>query len=247
MKSHLVVALSALATAVVADAVAQQTTATLRITVEKRIYGEKTSRPLHGVGTFDLIRGSAALDGAKCPDKSGPTGQVTCVIPCKRTDSIPMVLRVRPPSDQDVLAGWVAPVAKDIEVDKCVVKPTTLTMVYEDARFALNEFLSKQYFAAGSGGGGGGGGTIAGKFWIGEVTNESAVVAKFSAASGTPIGRAELLEVHRLATEAASAPFLQSADLPPEDKRLADALARWQVLTKSALLSSQVSLALPPR
>lgn len=234
----------------VADAGAQQTTATLRITVEKRVYGENVSRPFQGVGTFDLVRGASKLDGAKCPDKSGPTGQLTCTIPCKHNDAIPMLVRVKPPSNQDSLAGWVTPSALDIEVNKCAVKPTTVTMLYEDARFALNQFLGKQYFAAsGTGGPGKGpsGSTPIGKSWIAKINEDPTVAAKLTATSDTAVGRAELIELHKIATEAASAPSLQSSDLSPEEKELASALARWQVLSKSALLKAQISKAVPQR
>ncbi len=244
MNLHLVVR-CALAIAFIADASAQTKAVTFQIAVEKHVPGEGTPRPFHGVGTFDLLRGTSPIDGARCPDKSNAAGQVTCVVPCKHDDAIPMVVRVRPPSDQDALAGWVAPSAKDIEVTKCVIKPTKLTMVYEDARFALNELLSKQYFAA-SGEAGGVGSGAAQKIWVTLITKDSSVAAKVAATAKTSAGRLELLQLHQLATKAASAPNLQTSNLSMEERELTDALARWQVLSKSALLESQVSQALSP-
>lgn len=246
MNLHLV-ARSVLAIAFIANATAQTKTVTFQIAVEKHVLGEGAPRPFHGVGTFALLRGSSPIDGARCPDKSNAEGRVTCVVPCKHDDAIPMVVRVRPPSDQDALAGWVAPSAKDIEVAKCVIRPTKLTMVYEDARFALNELLFKQYFAARSETGGGGTGSGASrKIWVTVITKDPSVAAKVAATARTTAGRLELLQLHQLATKAASAPNLQTSNLSTEERELTDALARWQVLSKSALLESQVSQTLSP-
>lgn len=243
MNLHLV-ASCALAIVGIADASSQTKTVTFQIAVEKHVLGEGAPRPFHGVGTFDLLRGSSPLDGARCPDKSNAEGRVTCVVPCKDDDSIPMVVRVRPPSDQDALAGWVAPSVKDVEVAKCVIRPTKLTMVYEDARFALNELLSKKYFAASGGGVSTGSASL--KVWVTAITKDSSVAAKVAATAKTSTGRLELLQLHQLATSAASAPNLQKSNLSMEERELTDALAKWQVLSKSALLESQMTLTLSP-
>lgn len=228
---------------------AQSNKVAFQITVEKRVYGERAPQPFHGVGTFDLVQGTAPLVGASCPNKSNAAGQLTCLIPCKASDTLPLLIRVRPPSDQDTLGGWVAPTAQEVEVKKCIAKPAKLTMLYEDARYALNDFLSKQYFAKGSsqggGTGGGGSGNVAGKLWLTEIAEGSAVAVNVSASAKTPDGREDLLQLHKLATEAARAPELRSANLTPEDRKVSEALARWQILSKSALLESQVSQALP--
>lgn len=241
MNRHLSHALCALATGAAVSANAQETTATLRISVVKQVLGESAARPFQGVGVFDLVRGGIRLDGAKCPDKSGPTGQLTCTIPCKRDAKDAMVVRVKPPSDQDVLAGWVTPASQDVQVERCALKPTTVTMLYEDARVALNDLLSKQYFANV-----GGGGNQPDKSWIAEITRNPGVAGQIAKTSGTATGKAELMDLHRYATEAASSPYLQSKDLSPEQKDLAIALAKWQLLSKSALLESQISKAVPP-
>ena len=234
-----------LVTGIVADTHAQKASATLRITVAKQVFGEQAARPFQGVGTFDIVRGGIKLDGAVCPDKSGPTGHVTCTIPCKRDAADSMVVRVKPPSDQDVLAGWVTPASQDIQITKCNVKPIAVTMLYEDARMALNDLLSKQYFAAGSGVTGGGGGSKPGKSWIDEITRNPAVTARIASTSGTPSGKAELIVLYRFATEASSAPSLQTSDLSQEEQNLVATLAKWQLLSKSALLESQIARAVP--
>lgn len=119
-------------------------------------------------------------------------------------------------------------------------------MLYEDARYALNEFLSKQYFAKGTSQGGGAGGSAAGKLWVTQIAEGSAVAVNVSASAKTSDGREDLLQLHKLATEAARVPELRSANLSPEDRQLSEAIARWQILSKSALLEAQVSQALPP-
>lgn len=226
------------------SASAQQKVATLHISVEKLSYGDAIPKPFQGVGTFDLFRGSAKLDGANCPDKSGPSGRVVCTIPCKPNDTIAMVVRVKPPSDQDVLAGWVTPTGLDVEVARCAVKPASVSMRYEDARFALNKRLSQQYFAAGASGTGEGS-DINGKVWISQISDSTPLVAVVGKQAATASGRAQLIELHDLATEAARTPSLQSPAISAEDKALAESLAKWQVLTKSALLQAQIRQALP--
>jgi hypothetical protein len=241
MKTTACAALSVLVIVFSGSAAAQQKTATLHISVERLSYGEVAPKPFQGIGTFDLFRGSSKLDGATCPDKSGPSGRVVCTIPCKADDAVAMVVRVKPPSDQDVLAGWVTPAGRDVEVTRCAVKPAAVSMTYEDAKLALNKLLSKEYFATG----GGGGGSMANGGWIGKISGNSPLAAVLGKQATTASGRAQLIELHNLATAASSAPSLQSTDLSLEDKMIAESLAKWQVLTKSALLRAQVQQALP--
>lgn len=244
MSLHLSVGTFALLIVIGVQAGAQTTKVTLQISVEKRVYLQRDTQPFHGVGTFDLLQGNGLLAGASCPSKSDAAGRIACVIPCKASDQVPMLVRVRPPSDQDSLSGWVAPTAQDVEVKRCVAKPAAVTMLYEDARIALNEFLSKQYFAKGAGTGGVSG-TSSQKFWVTEITEGSAVAAKVSATAKTDAGRQDLLQLHKLATEAARAPALQTSNMSAQDRELAEALAKWQILSKSSLLESQISKALP--
>ncbi|MBI5722079.1 MAG: hypothetical protein HZC37_30775 [Burkholderiales bacterium] len=243
MKVNRVAALSGVVIAMCGSAAAQQKTATLRISVEKLAYGEAAPKPFQGVGVFDLFRGASRLDGAKCPDRSGPSGQVVCTIPCNANDATAMVVRVKPPSDQDGLAGWVTPSVRDVEVVRCVVKPATVAMTYEDAKMALNKMLSKQYFAAGGVGSGSGSGS-AEEIWIQQISGNTPLAAVLGKQATTASGRKLIFELHELATEAASAPSLQSANLSAEEKALAESLARWQVLAKSALLQARLRQAL---
>ena len=202
-------ALFGLAIAACGSASAQQRAATLHILVEKLSYGDPVPKPFQGVGTFDLYRGSARLDGAKCPDKSGPSGRVVCTIPCKADDAVAMVVRVKPPSDQDVLAGWVTPTVRDVEVTRCAAKPATVSMTYEDARSALNNLLSKhskQYFAAGTGSSGGGGNATAGDGWIGQISGNTHLAAVFGKQATTASGRAQIIELHKGRMSIANAP-----------------------------------------
>jgi len=115
-------------------------------------------------------------------------------------------------------------------------------MTYEDAKLALNKFLSKQYFAAGTSGGGS---TAGNSGWIGQISGNTPLAAVLGKQATTASGRAHLIELHTLATEAASIPSLQTSDLSAEDKALAESLAKWQVVSKSALLRAQVEQALP--
>ena len=223
------------------EASAQTKKAEFKITVEKRVYGKQAAQPFHGVGTFDLHQGAVPLQGASCPNKSNAAGQITCVVPCKENDSLPLLIRVRPPSDQDFLGGWVAPTPQEVEVRKCVASPAVLTMLYEDARYALNDFLSKQYLAKSSSHGNVG----AHKLWGTEITEGSQIAAKISATAMTKDGRDELLQLHKLATEAARAPELQSLSRSVEERELAESIARLQILSKSALLKSQIAQSLP--
>lgn len=237
--------ISVLAISFASEIGAQTNKVAFQISVEKRVYGERVTQPFHGVGTFDLLQGAAPLQGATCPNRSNAAGQLTCTVPCKASDALPQLVRVRPPSDQDSLGGWVAPTMQEIEVKQCVAKPAKVTMLYEDARYALNEFLSKQYFAKGIGQGGAGGGGAARKLWVTEIAEGSPVATNVSATANTADGREELFQLHKLATEAARAPELQNSNLSSEDRKLSEALARWQILSKSSLLKSQISQALP--
>lgn len=226
---------------------AQVSKVILEITVEKRAYGQQATQPFHGVGTFDLLLGATPLEGASCPSRSNSAGKVTCVVPCKDNDILPMLIRVRPPSDQDSLGGWVTPTAQDVEVVNCVARPANLTMLYEDARYALDNFLSNRYFAKvnhhieGDS-------TAITKSWVTAISDDtetSAITAEILAHGKTSAGREEIFQLHKLATEASKAPELQNFNLSPQDKELTKALARWQILSKSALLQSQISQTLP--
>jgi hypothetical protein len=228
---------------------AQQATVKLTINVVKQAYGDKAVKPFPGVGVFDLLRGKGKLDGAACPDRSGQRGELSCTIPCNRDADDAMVVRVRPPSDQDALAGWVTPAPQDIRVSRCGISPASVTMRYEDARYALNEFLSKQYFASSSGsaGSGGGGKPIATtETWIDIFKQDPNLASKIAGTTATPSGKADIADLYRIATEAAKTPDLQSSKLTKEERDQASALAMWQVLSKSALLRSQINTALPP-
>jgi hypothetical protein len=238
--------------AVVLASIAGQVTAqekkhaTLSISVQKRTLNDDAPKPFQGVGTFDITRGSVKVEGATCPDHSGPGGQVRCTIPCKVADNDSMVFRVKAPSDQDVLVGYIAPVSVDVEVRKCAVKPATVTMLYEDAKHALDRLLKRKFTTADTAGGWGGGNfTYSGGSWIDEIRRNPAAVKAASGSAASPEGRADLIAIHRYATLAAANVELQMPDQSAQTKALVDALAEWQVLTKSTLLEARMSQIYP--
>lgn len=235
--------------AIYAPVVLSQTkTIDLKIRVVKQAWGDKQPRPFSGVGVFDLIRGNTKLEGAACPDRSGVTGELACKIPCKPDADDVMTLRVRPPSDQDALAGWVTPPPQDVQVQRCSVAPALITMQYQDARFALNELLSKKYFATASGGGGAGGTTQTplAEPWLELLKGSNVGLTKFASGKATTsTGRADLAKLYRVASEGTKLPGSLAADESPADHEQAAALAKWQLLSKSALLEAQVNKTLP--
>lgn len=208
-------------------------TATIEISVKRLEYNKKNTSPFPGVGIFSISRGDSKLDGAKCPDKSSSTGIITCSIPCNPGDSSVMQIKVIPPSDQDYLAGWITPGFIEAEIVKCKAKPKTLTMVYEDARYALRKFIRATFYASASNNSGNDGLPEA-------ISIDSAVIAKVTALSSSQSGRLALIETYKLATETASMPSLQSYKLTSDQQRLSEALAKWQILSKSALIQSKV-------
>jgi len=244
MKNYPLAGIAVLVISFASEIGAQTNKVVFQISVEKRAYGEIAPQPFRGVGTFDLLQGAGPLQGASCPNKSNAAGQLTCTVPCKFSDTLPVLIQVKPPSDQDSLGGWVAPTMQEIEVKKCVAKPATVTMLYEDARYALNEFLYKQYFAKGTSPGATGGGGAASDIWVTEISEGSRIATNISATAGTADGREELVKLHILATAAARAPELQNSNLSSDRRIYAEGLARLQILSKSSLLQAQLAQAL---
>lgn len=185
------------------------------------------------------------MDGASCPDKSNQRGEVRCKIPCKKTSKDVMVIRVRPPSDQDFLAGWVTPAHQDVQVSGCNLVPAVITMRYEDARVALNKLVRSQYFAAATLPGGGGGGSAASWSWL-LIANNPTLAAKLGTTANTADGRAAVADLYRIASEASKTPDFNSGKLSPEERKEYDALIQWQVLSKNMLLAAKLRSTLPP-
>lgn len=226
--------------AISASASAQTETVLLKIRVLKQAWNATTQQPFPGIGVFELMRGNDKLSGANCPDHSGSNGEVLCRVPCKRTDELPMTVRVRPPADQDKLAGWVIPPAQDVRVQRCTVSPEQVTMRYDDARYALND-MAAQYLAQA------GGTPAAGAAWavLAERAPDSAARLAADMARSAE-GRAVLAAMAELPgpqqSGGAGLPLFGIVGKPDAG---AMALERWQVLSKSALLQSRVDELLP--
>lgn len=216
------------------------TTVVLKIKVIKQAYGDKQLRPFAGIGIFDVLRGKSKLDGASCPDRSGPSGEISCTIPCGQHVREVMTVRVKPPSDQDSLAGWVTPAAQDVELQGCTLAPQAVTMKYDDARYALNEFLLQQQFASAP--------TPGAKTdpWMDIAAASSMINVKLAKGSlSIESNQSALVHAYLLAITGAKSPELQSVKLAGEEREQAMALANWQVLSKSALLGLQIHKVVP--
>jgi hypothetical protein len=247
MNRSVQLALAVTSSLLLQDVPAQTKHAVLEITVQKRVFLEEQPRSFQGVGLFGLSRGANKIEGASCPDHSGPTGKVRCTIPCTAKDGNPMVIRVKAPTDQDLLVGLVTPVAVDVEVRKCTIKPAKLVMLYEDAKQALDTLLARKFVASAQSQPGGTKPPASSWSWIGEVKRNPSTLQLVSASASSAEGRADLIAIHRYATLAAAAPALQEPDQSQQAKALADFLAQWQVLSKSALLEAKVAQVYPQK
>lgn len=218
-----------------------QTSSTkLEIKVTKRTYGDETPKPFIGVGVFDLLRGRSKFEGASCPDKSGAGGGINCSIPCQKDQDTPITIRVRPPSDQDHLAGWVTPAPQDVELRGCTLVPQLLTMKYDDAKYALNNLLINKYASAGVPSGN------TSDQWIDLFKSNPTLATKVAAgATASSSGRSDLLDIYRYASEGSKAYKLPTTKLSAEDAEASLALMKWQILSKSALLGAQVEKSVP--
>jgi hypothetical protein len=224
------------------SAAGENSVATLEIKVMKRAYGEHAEKPFSGVGVFDLLRGRTRLEGARCPDRSGVTGGVICSIPCQADRHSPVTIRVQPPSDQDSLAGWVTPAPKDIELRGCKLTPRAVTMRYDDAKYALNQLiviavaeLSPDKRAPSRG-----------DAWIVVLKDDPEIVSKVTAeATSSMKFRVNLLNIYRLASEGTKAYTLPVSQQSSSAILEGQALAKWQLLAKGALLSSQLERTVP--
>lgn len=216
-------------------------TAKLEIKVFKRTLGDKNPKPFPGVGVFALLRGHSKLDGASCPDISGATGSVNCTIPCSETQNTPVIIRVKPPSDQDHLAGWVTPPAQDIELLGCKLAPQVVSMKYDDAKYALNELIIANKYAAAS--------SPDGKNpdqWIAVFKTNPALPARTATvATATAKGRGDLVRVYQIASEGAKEYDPQASKLTGDEIEQSQAFMKWLILSKSALLGSKLERIVP--
>jgi hypothetical protein len=213
----------------------------LMIRVVKQAWKQTAHQPFAGIGVFDLLRGNDKFGGASCPDRSSTAGEVICLIPCRKQDDEAITLRVRPPSDQDGLTGWVTPPEQQVKMQRCKLVPGELMMRYDDARYALNE-LANQYVASLPGANPAG---KDGNAWLRLANGSPDMAAKFAMDSAaTPQGRAILGAVAELGASAANRPL--GALLAIQNPEV-EALKQWQVLSKSALLQAQVLQVMPEK
>lgn len=223
----------------------------LQIKVVKRAYSHSEPRPFQGVGMFDVVRGTAKMDGANCPDKSNAAGVVRCRLKCDAKSKEVVTLRVQPPTNQDHLAGWVTPTAISVELKGCKLTPSEVIARYEDARFALENTLIGNNFAAlstGVGlGGGGGGQSGAAPAWTAILRNatRNAAFGDVSAAQKSSNGRKALFDVARFATEGSVAYTGDIGRLTAAEAEEKKALAQWEALSKNGLLLSQFERTVP--
>ncbi|MCF8149666.1 MAG: hypothetical protein K9K30_02200 [Burkholderiaceae bacterium] len=217
----------------------QVSNAKLEIRVMKRPYGENTSRPFVGVGVFDLLRGGSKVEGASCPDKSGISGGVNCFIPCQADQNTPITIQVKPPSDQDHLAGWVTPAAQIVELRGCKLVPQLVTMKYDDAKYAINDILTKYAVANHPN-------SNTSDQWIEAFKSDSTQAAKVAEEATTSAsGRNDLLSIFRFASEGSKAYKLPRNKLSADEAEESLTLTKWQILSKSALLGAQVEKIVP--
>lgn len=224
----------------VAGARSQTSSAKLEIHVVKRTYGDGNPKPFVGVGVFDLQRGKSKFEGASCPDKSGAGGAINCSIPCQADQETPITIRVKPPSDQDHLAGWVTPAAQDVELRGCKLVPQLITMKYDDAKYALNDFLLSKYAFASPNTGKGQ------EPWIDIFKSNPKLAAEVAAsAKASANGRSDLFNIYRLASESSKAYMMPTSKLSASETEESRALTKWQILSKSALLTAQWEKTVP--
>lgn len=221
-------------------AASQTTIAKLEIKVIKKAYGDEVPKPFVGVGVFDILRGRVKLEGAQCPDKSGASGGMNCSIPCQANQDTPITIRIKPPSDQDHLAGWVTPAAQDIELRGCKLTPQLVTMKYDDAKYALNELIVNKYAANGTPI------TNMPDHWVGLFKTNPVLATRVAVgATASAKGRGDLVDIYRFAGEGAKAFDSGSNKLTSVEVEESRALAKWQILSTSALLKAKLTKTIP--
>jgi len=115
-------------------------------------------------------------------------------------------------------------------------------MKYEDARFALQKLVSEILIAAD--GNTAGRRVVSRAAWSTVFDSDPALATESAtSAAASSKGRAQLTAVYRIASEGTKAQAFQSPIQPSAVRLEADALGKWQVLVKSALLEAQAAKA----
>lgn len=107
--------------------------------------GDKTGKPLEGVGGFAIKRSSdAAFAGASCPNASNKQGDFGCKVVCTPNDA-DLQLLVHPPTQERsrIVAGLAPPSAPSVEIVGCQLSnKQPIVIIYKTVSVALDDLNS---------------------------------------------------------------------------------------------------------